>query len=170
MTIRDQVRLLAMELPDLLPGLEVAVEVANEHEGWQRFAGAEVNGRLLASGLRPFPNLRVLAGYGLIVKVGETTRGGKRAYWWMPDRAGVEHALEELASPSGFRWGSSAVAYEHGFRASHSPFPPTTPAGRTEWHVYRESDNSLLATGFAADVPAARDACVAAIQAQLAKQ
>jgi hypothetical protein len=59
-----------MELPDLLPGLEFAIEVANEHEVWQRFAGTEVNRRLLAAGLRPFPNLRVLSGHDLLVKVG----------------------------------------------------------------------------------------------------
>jgi hypothetical protein len=159
-----------MELSDLLPGLEVAVEVANEHEGWQRFAGTEVNKRLLGAGLRAFPNLRVLSGYGLLVKVGETTRGGKRAYWWMPDRRGVEQALEELAAPSGLRWGANAVAYARGFRASHNPFDPAIPAGRVEWHVHRVSDNSLVATDFAENVLAAREACRAVIEAELTKQ
>ena len=42
-----------------------------------------------------FPNLRTLAKCGIIEKAG-TARGGKRAYYRMPDREGVGKALREL--------------------------------------------------------------------------
>ena len=41
------------------------------------------------------PGLRRLVAYGLLEKVGESTRGGRRAYYRMPDRFGVEEALNE---------------------------------------------------------------------------
>jgi hypothetical protein len=44
------------------------------------------------------PGLRLLVAYGLLEKVGESTRGGRRAYYRMPDRNGVEQALEALKS------------------------------------------------------------------------
>jgi predicted transcriptional regulator len=43
----------------------------------------------------------LLAAYGLIEKSGETVRGGRRAYWKMPDRQGVEEALRKLQSDAG---------------------------------------------------------------------
>src|SRR5262249_31740115 len=40
--------------------------------------------------------------YGILEKVGETARGGRRAYYQMPNREGVERALRELgALPAG---------------------------------------------------------------------
>ena len=42
-----------------------------------------------------FPSLRTLARYGILVKL-ETSRGGRRAYYKMPDREGVGRALREL--------------------------------------------------------------------------
>ena len=169
MRTREQVRRFVMDFPDSVTGLEVTREVAAEHEAWQQFAGADVNRRLLAAGLRPFPNLRMLAGYGLLVKVGDSTRGGRRAYWWMPERDEVDRALAELAA-GGLRWSDRAVAYAHGYWASHSPFDPTTPGGRTEWSVYRVADNARVKCGWADDVTAAREACQAAIEAELAKR
>ena len=121
--------------------------------------------RLLGAGLPSFPNLRVLSGYRLLDKVGDTTRGGKPLTWWMPDGVGVDKALDELAQPSGLRWGSNAVAYAHGFRASHNPFDVTTPSGRIEWHVYRERGNELVEMGFAPNVLAAREACRKVVEA-----
>ena len=43
---------------------------------------------------RWIPNLRILVSYGLLEKSGPSTRGGRRAYYRMPDRPGVEKALE----------------------------------------------------------------------------
>lgn len=167
MDTKAQVRRFAMELPYLVDGLETTLQVANEHEQWQQFAGAEVNRRLLSAGLTPFPNLRVLAGYELLVKVGQTTRGGRRAYWWMPDREGVDNGLAEV-TPGGLRWGSNAVAYVRGYRASHDPFDPSQAHGQIEWHVYRDSDNVLVKTGFAPSVMEARTDCRLAIEEMLA--
>jgi len=42
------------------------------------------------------PGLRLLVAYGLLEKSGESTRGGRRAYYRMPDRTGVEEALAAL--------------------------------------------------------------------------
>jgi hypothetical protein len=40
--------------------------------------------------------LRILETYGILKKEGETVRGGRRAYWSMPDIEGVKIALLEL--------------------------------------------------------------------------
>jgi hypothetical protein len=42
------------------------------------------------------PGLRRLVAYRLLEKVGESTRGGRRAYYRMPNRRGVEEALNEI--------------------------------------------------------------------------
>jgi hypothetical protein len=42
-----------------------------------------------------FPSLRTLAKYGIVEKT-DTTRGGRRAYYIVPDRDGVGKALKEL--------------------------------------------------------------------------
>ena len=42
------------------------------------------------------PGLRILVTYGLLEKSGESTARGTRAYYRMPDRAGIEAALAEL--------------------------------------------------------------------------
>jgi hypothetical protein len=90
------VRRLAIEHPEWLPVLEAAVAVAAEVEAnGGEFAGAWVLDRLRRRGLHQWiPNLRILVTYGLIEKSGASTRGGRRAYYRMPDRAGVENALE----------------------------------------------------------------------------
>jgi hypothetical protein len=90
---------LAAERPDWVPVLRAAVEVARRSEQF----GGEFPGRGVLQALehqtgRPEwrPGLRLLAAYGLLEKSGESTRGGRRAYWRMPDRAGIEGALREL--------------------------------------------------------------------------
>src|SRR5438128_8847385 len=87
---------LAIERPEWLPVLEAASAVAarfEEHGG--EFAGAWVVEELARRGApRWIPNLRLLVGYGLLEKSGPSTRGGRRAYYRMPDRSGVESALE----------------------------------------------------------------------------
>lgn len=42
------------------------------------------------------PSLRVIAALGIVKKEGETVRGGRRAYYRMPDIEGVQRALLEL--------------------------------------------------------------------------
>lgn len=43
------------------------------------------------------PGLRTLVAYGILKKV-DTSRGGRRAYYIMPDPEGVKKALEELGN------------------------------------------------------------------------
>jgi hypothetical protein len=68
---------------------EEAEETARLNNGF--FPGSRVADRV---GL--FPGLRLLVKYGILAKVGETTRHGTRAYYMMPDMAGVRKALLEL--------------------------------------------------------------------------
>lgn len=42
------------------------------------------------------PSLRSLAAAGILEKSGDTVRGGRRAYYCMPDADGVERALRQL--------------------------------------------------------------------------
>jgi hypothetical protein len=97
-TTGQAVRRLAQEHPDWLPVLEAAVSVAADVEQTGgEFAGAWVLAELEKRGRNVWiPNLRRLASYGLIEKSGPSTRGGRRAYYRMPDRAGIARALEEL--------------------------------------------------------------------------
>lgn len=62
------------------------------------FAGAWVVERLGAW----VPSLRPLASRGIVVKT-DTARGGRRAYYTMPDREGVGRALAELEARTGGR-------------------------------------------------------------------
>ena len=97
------VRRLAFEHPDWLSVLEAAAAVAarvEDHGG--EFAGAWVVSELAERGApRWIPNLRLLASYGLIEKSGPSTKGGRRAYYRMPDRAGVVEAIEAWRSNHG---------------------------------------------------------------------
>jgi hypothetical protein len=97
------VRRLAYEHPGWLPVLEAAVTVAaNVEAHGGEFAGAWVVDELRRRGApRWIPNLRILVSYGLIEKSGPSTRGGRRAYYRMPDRAGVEGALEVWRASTG---------------------------------------------------------------------
>lgn len=90
---------LASERPNWVRVLRAACTCARRAEEFGGdFAGAWVFQELeRQEGQRiPLPNLRVLAGYGLVVKSGESTRGGNRAYYRMPDRQAVELALETV--------------------------------------------------------------------------
>src|SRR6266542_7138284 len=90
------VRRLASAHPERLPVLEAAVTVAaNVEAHGGEFAGAWVVDELGRRGApRGIPNLRILVSYGLLEKSGPSTRGGRRAYYRMPDRAEVLRALE----------------------------------------------------------------------------
>ena len=94
---RTVVRRLALEHPDWLPVLDAAAAVAARVEdNGGEFAGAWVLTELQRrGGARWVPNLRLLVSYGLLEKSGASTRGGRRAYYRMPDRAGVEQALKD---------------------------------------------------------------------------
>ena len=87
---------LGREHPEWLPVLEAAIAVAASVEpNGGEFAGAWVVDELGRRGSpRWIPNLRILVSYGLLEKSGPSTRGGRRAYYRMPDREGVEKALE----------------------------------------------------------------------------
>lgn len=90
----QRVRRLAGEHPEWLPVLEAAAATAATTD---EFAGAWVLARVQQLGGPAWvPNLRLLVTYGLLEKSGESTRGGRRAYYRMPDRAGVEDALDLL--------------------------------------------------------------------------
>jgi len=76
----------------MLPAIQSqCYELAGETE---EFAGAWVVNRLG----HWVPSLRTLASRGVLQKV-DTSRGGRRAYYRMLDRAGVRRALEELKVP-----------------------------------------------------------------------
>jgi hypothetical protein len=90
---------LASERPEWLPALQAACESARKAEAFGgEFAGTWVISELERwTGDRAWlPGLRTLAVYGLIEKSGPSTRGGRRAYYRMPDRTGVELGLEEV--------------------------------------------------------------------------
>ena len=76
--------------------LSAAVAVAERAEEYDGiFAGAWVVDELARRGHgRWVPNLRLLVSYGLLEKSGSSTRGGRRAYYRMPDRVGVAKAME----------------------------------------------------------------------------
>jgi hypothetical protein len=90
------VQRLGREHPEWLPVLEAAAAVAAEAEAHGgEFAGAWVVDELGRRDLRRWiPNLRILVSYGLLEKSGPSTRGGRRAYYRMPNRVEVEQALE----------------------------------------------------------------------------
>lgn len=90
---RGAVKRLARERPDWLPIVEACLEEAKETNG--EFAGAWVFDKARRNGLGWFPNPRLLVGYG-VLRHEDTTRGGRRAYYSMPDPDGVKEALQEL--------------------------------------------------------------------------
>jgi hypothetical protein len=101
--VEQAVRRLALEHPEWLPVLEAAAAVAgNVEEHGGEFAGAWVVDELARRGTpRWIPNLRILVSYGLLEKSGPSTRGGRRAYYRMPDRAGVVRAIEAWRANGG---------------------------------------------------------------------
>jgi len=121
------VQRLATEHPEWLPVLEAAVVVAagvEEHGG--EFAGTWVVSELERRGLRRWiPNLRILVSYGLLEKSGPSTRGGRRAYYRMPERAEVEKALEAWRAQRG-----PALKRLRFIAAGESTEPPADAARR----------------------------------------
>jgi hypothetical protein len=99
-TARDLVQRLRTEKPDWIPVLRAAVAVAARVDDYGgQFAGSWVLdewAREAKPDLAWKPGLRTLAAYGLIEKVGASTRGGRRAYYRMPERAAINDALNEI--------------------------------------------------------------------------
>ena len=62
----------------------------------ERLNGRAFAGAWVAQRVGLFPGLTLLAKYGILRKSGQSTRGGRRAYWTMPDIGGVKRALSEL--------------------------------------------------------------------------
>jgi hypothetical protein len=94
--VRQSVTRLAAERPDWLPVLAAACVVAQRAEQFGgEFAGSQVLDELGRQGSHASwrPGLRLLVAYGLLEKSGESARGGRRAYYRMPDREEVEQAL-----------------------------------------------------------------------------
>jgi len=93
------VRRLAAEHPQWVAVLEAAMAVASRSEPvGGDFAGSSVLKELESrAGQRQWiPNLRLLVTYGLLEKSGESTRGGRRAYYRFVNRAATEDALEQI--------------------------------------------------------------------------
>ena len=96
------VRVLAREHPDWLPVVEASLKCAKEY---QQFAGKWVLEELNKGGwlglrfgsrsVKWLPGLRTLTSYGILDREG-TAKGGRGAYYSMPDSEGVEEALREL--------------------------------------------------------------------------
>ena len=95
---------LASERPDWIPVLGAACQAARKAEAYNgEFAGSWVLSELQQStGSAVWrPGLRTLAAYGLLEKAGPSTRGGRRAYYRMPDRPGVELGLQQVQQRTG---------------------------------------------------------------------
>ncbi len=90
---------LLREFPQWRGIVVAALEEANTISSGQ-FAGKWVLDRAKKHGVTWAPNLRKLVAYGILQKEGESTRGGTRAYYSMPDPVGVEQALKDVAVSS----------------------------------------------------------------------
>src|SRR6266446_1212674 len=81
------------DFTDHVSAVHACVSLAEQTRG--DFAGAWVLREAQKSGVKWFPNLRSLASYGILRRT-DVTRGGRRAYYIMPDIAGVRAALVEF--------------------------------------------------------------------------
>ena len=92
---REAVLRVAAEDPQWLPAVRAAVSVA-ERRG-DEFAGAWILAELQRNDADRtwYPNFRRLVTFGILEKVGDSTRGGQRAYYRIVDIAGVRRGLEE---------------------------------------------------------------------------
>ena len=82
---------LAFERPDWLPVLRAArIQAEKSAPFGGEFAGRSVLQELEdQTGARQWrPGLRLLVAYGLLEKAGESSRGGRRAYYRMTDPSG----------------------------------------------------------------------------------
>ncbi len=110
---------LTKERPQWLPVLEAVLTVAERAEPCGgEFAGAWVLDELeqRTGHATWLPNLRVLVSYGFLEKAGESTRGGRRAYYRCVGAEAIARALTRLAPVGGL-----------GQR------PPSLPSGRFQF-------------------------------------
>ena len=99
--ILQAVRHFATEKPQWLPVLQAACIMAGQAEPYGgQFAGTWVLSKLeeVTGQTIWVPGLRILQAYGLVHRVG-SARGGRRAYYTMPDRVVVEQALADIGHP-----------------------------------------------------------------------
>src|SRR5258708_34964470 len=97
--VYNRVAELVREREDWLPVLEAACAEAEESERFGgRFAGRWVLQRAAKEFGQPMwkPGLRLLVGYGLLQKDGESTRGGRRAYYKMANWRQGSAALRQV--------------------------------------------------------------------------
>jgi hypothetical protein len=81
------------DYPKWFPVVKACVVEAERTEG--EFAGAWVLQEAQRSGIKWFPNLRPLVSYKILRRTG-VARGGRRAYYIMPDIEGVKAGLKEF--------------------------------------------------------------------------
>ncbi|GEM_PF-3242201 len=93
----DRVKHLVYERPEWGPILKECLELQKQL-GTSGFAGTWVFQKSRPKGLKLPSNLRLALRYGILQRIGRS-RSGKRAYYLMPDPAGVDRALRELYPP-----------------------------------------------------------------------
>ena len=88
------VKRLSEERPDWIPIVKECLECSQKYE---EFAGSWVLSGLAKKRKEKVwkPGLRTLVAYGILKKI-STTRGGRRAYYIMPDPEGTKKALQEI--------------------------------------------------------------------------
>jgi hypothetical protein len=91
---RDAVKRLVGDHPEKEWLLIVRACLAQAERTRGEFAGAWALQEANKLGVEWFPNLRPLVSCGVLRKTGGS-RGGRRAYYVMPDPEGVKRALEE---------------------------------------------------------------------------
>jgi hypothetical protein len=103
---RDAVLRVAKEDPQWLPAVRAALTLTERSIG--EFAGAWLLDEMLRQHAPRtwYPNFRRLVTAGILEKVGESTRGGQRAYYRLVDADGVRRGLDELEREG---WLSSAT-------------------------------------------------------------
>jgi hypothetical protein len=92
---------LVNDRPEWIPVLEAACAVSDRVEAFGgEFAGAWVIDELeRRTGRRTWlPNMRLLVSYGLIEKVGESSRGGRRAYYRFSAKQSIKNALVRIGA------------------------------------------------------------------------
>ncbi|MFA6393097.1 MAG: S24 family peptidase [Candidatus Paceibacterota bacterium] len=96
--IFDKVKLLSYEHPEWVDVLRACISVLKK-AGGSKIAGSWVYEELRDKKSNFLPNnLRLLVRIGLLQKIGDSTRGGHRAYYTMPDIIILEKALDSLKS------------------------------------------------------------------------
>ena len=88
------VKRLSEERPDWIPIVKECLECSQKYG---EFAGSWVLSSLAEkrNAIVWKPGLRTLVAYGILKKI-STTRGGRRAYYIMPDPEGTKKALQEI--------------------------------------------------------------------------